>query len=59
MTKHNVAGASIDIQTKPHWNVKQNLLQLTLVIPTSLISINRLSTRENLVPVLTWKSNNR
>ena len=34
-------------------------LQLTLVISTSLISNNRLSRTENLVPALTWKSNNR
>ena len=34
-------------------------LQLTLVILTSLISNNRLSRSENLVPVLTWKSNNK
>ena len=31
----------------------------TLVISTSLISNNRLSQSENLVPVLTLKSNNR
>ena len=35
------------------------LIQSTLVISTSLISNNRLSRSENLVPVLTWKSNNR
>ena len=35
------------------------VIQLTLVISTSLISNNRLSRSENLVPVLTWKSNNR
>ena len=34
-------------------------VQSTLVISTSLISNNRLSRCENLVPVLTWKSNNR
>ena len=36
-------------------------VQLTLVVSTSLmlISNNRLSPSENLVPVLTWKSNNR
>ena len=35
------------------------LVQSTLIISTSLISNNRLSQSENLVPVLTWKSNNR
>ena len=35
------------------------LLQLTLVISTSLISNNRLSRSENLVPAWTWRSNNR
>ena len=34
-------------------------VQSTLVISTSLISNNRLSRSENLVPVLTLKSNNR
>ena len=34
-------------------------IQWTLVIWNSLISNNRLSRSENLVPVLTWKSNNR
>ena len=34
-------------------------IQLTLVISTSLISNNRLSRSENLIPALTWKSNNR
>ena len=34
-------------------------LQSTLVISNSVISNNRLSQGENLVPVLTWKSNNR
>ena len=34
-------------------------IQSTLVISTSLISNNRLSRSENLVPVLTWKSNKR
>ena len=33
--------------------------QLTLVISTSLILNNRLFRSENLVPALTWKSNNR
>ena len=35
------------------------LLQLTLVISNSLISNNRLSRSENLVPVLTQRSTNR
>ena len=34
-------------------------IQSTLVISTSLISNNRLSRSEKLVPVLTWKTNNR
>ena len=34
-------------------------IQLTLVISTSLISNNRLSRSENLVPAYTWKPNNR
>ena len=34
-------------------------IQSTLVISTSLISNNRLSRSEILVPFLTWKSNNR
>ena len=34
----------------------ENELQSTLVISTSVISSNRLSQRENLVPVLTQKS---
>ena len=34
-------------------------IQLTLVISNSLISNNRLSRRENLVPVLTQRSTNR
>ena len=34
-------------------------LQSTLVISTSLISNNRLSRSENLIPVLTWKYNSR
>ena len=34
-------------------------IQSTLFISTSLISNNHLSRSENLVPVLTWKSNNR
>ena len=34
-------------------------IQSTLVISTSLISNNRLCRSENLVPVWTWKSNNR
>ena len=34
-------------------------VQSTLVISTSLISNNRLSGSEILVPVLTWKSMNR
>ena len=34
-------------------------IQQTLVISTWLISNNRSSRSENLVPVLTWKSNNR
>ena len=34
-------------------------IQSTLVISASLISNNRLSRSVNLVPVLTWKSNNR
>ena len=33
-------------------------LQSALVISTLLISNNRLSRSENLIPVLTWKSNN-
>ena len=33
-------------------------MQSTLVISTTLISNNRLSRSENLVPVLTWKSKN-
>ena len=36
-----------------------NHIQSTLVISTSLISKYRFSRSENLVPVLTWKSNNR
>ena len=39
-------------------SLPQNI-QLTLVISTSLISNNRLPWSENLIPVLTWKSNNR
>ena len=35
------------------------VMQSTLVISVLLISNNRLSWSENLVPVLTWKSNNR
>ena len=35
------------------------MLQSTLVISTSLISNNRLSRSENLVPVLTQRSTNR
>ena len=34
------------------------LLQSTLIVSTSLISNNRLSRSENLVLILTWKSNN-
>ena len=34
-------------------------IQLTLVISTSLISSNRLSRSEILIPVLTWRSKNR
>ena len=34
-------------------------IQSTLVISTSVILNNRLSRGENLVPALTWKSNNR
>ena len=34
-------------------------IQLTLVISTSLISNNRLSRSENLVPAYIWKPNNR
>ena len=34
-------------------------IQSTPIISTSLISNNRLSWSENLVPILTWKSNNR
>ena len=37
----------------------QNVLQSTLVISTSLVSNNHLSRSENLVPVLTCKSNNK
>ena len=43
-----------------HINQKSDYdIQLTLVISTSLISNNGLSRSENLVPALTWKSNNR
>ena len=34
-------------------------IQLTLVISTLLISNTRLTRSENLIPVLTWKSNSR
>ena len=38
---------------RQHWSIPMNLdIQLTLVISTSLISNNRLSRSENLVPVL-------
>ena len=37
----------------------ENSLQSTLVISTSLILNNHLSQSENVVPVLTQKSNNR
>ena len=39
--------------------VNEFILQSTLVISTSLISNNRLSRSEIMVPVLTWKSKNR
>ena len=40
---------------------KKNLIKLqsTLVISTLLTSNNRLSRSENLIPILTWKSNDR
>ena len=38
---------------------QKKCIQSTLVISTSVISNNRLSRGENLVPALTWKSNNR
>ena len=40
-------------------DVKIYIIQATIVIPILLILNNRLSRSENLVPVLTWKSNNR
>ena len=42
-------------RTGPAWLVMRmlNYIQLTLVISTSVISNNRLSRRENLIPVLT------
>ena len=39
------------------WEAPLSILQLTLVISNSLISNNRLSRSENLVPAKTWKSN--
>ena len=38
-------------------NGQQNHLQSTFVISTSFIPNNRLTRNENLIPVLTWKSN--
>ena len=49
-------------QTAPYTILLEKLvkeIQWTLIISTSLISNNRLSGYENLLPVLTWKSNNR
>ena len=55
---------SLNTSLEPGKLCNQNILrgkyiyiQSTLVISTSLISNNRLSRSENLVPVLTWKSN--
>ena len=42
-----------------HLDLEFAQVQLTLVISTSLISNNRLSRSENLVPAYTWKPNNR
>ena len=41
------------------WKYNDLWIQSTLIISTSLISNNRLSWSEILVPVLTWKSKNR
>ena len=45
---HDLLSCSADLFTSCH-----NLVQSTLVISTSVISNNRLSRRENLIPVLT------
>ena len=69
MTVHNVEKSEkkkindLTIISKPHAHphTMQSfvIIQSTLVISTSLISNNRLSRSEILVPVLTWKSKNR
>ena len=48
--------AKMDIKSCFLWKCIHSPLQSTLVISTSVISNNRLSPRENLVPVLTQKS---
>ena len=48
-----------DMNTNVRLKVLKKYLQSTLVISNSLISNNRLSRRENLVPVLTRRSTNR
>ena len=45
-------------QSRPGLYCLLFLLQSTLVISTSLISNNRLSQSEDLVPVLKWESKN-
>ena len=45
------------LQEMSHHTLCNTYILYTFVISTSLISKNRLSRSENLVPVLTWKSN--
>ena len=47
-----------NVHTRPE-NRGRGIIQSTLVISNSLISNNRLSRSENLIPVLTQKSTNR
>ena len=49
------------VMTSPIMGSKHanTIMQSTLVISASLISNNRLFRSENLVPLLTWKSNDR